>query len=121
MNFCRWKKLSSQQQDEKAKKWNLRKGEGQEIAAAILKAFIEQYGSNENIEIGNWIFRLRDNTGWGICVQCFNGLGFKTTPVNYGGIPISRFHIDHVDDGAFVALIPPKAWQRRTRKTLTSA
>ena len=121
MNFDCWKKISKRRQKEITKTWNLRKSEGREIAAAVLKAFNEQYGSNKNIEIYDEIIRLRDNAGWGINVQCFNGMGFKKTPANYMGVAVSRFHIDHVDDGTFFQLIPPKLWQRRTLRTPISS
>ena len=101
--------------------WDVRKNAGQKIAAAVLKAFIEQYGSNKNIEISGKVIRLRDNAGWAIGVQCYNGMGFKKTPANYMGVAVSRFHIDHVDDGTFFQLIPPKLWQRRTLRTPISS
>ena len=83
----------------------------EKIAAAVLKMFIEQYGSNKNIEIGRKVIRLRDNAGWAIGVQCFNEAGLKITPRSYRGIPVSRFHIDHVAGGVFFPIDPPKLKQ----------
>ena len=117
MNLSRWRAFTAFQQKKIIKNWDIQKEEGLGIATAVLKAFVGQYGSNKNIEISSRIIRLRDNAGWGINVQCFNGMGFKKTPANYMGIAVIRFHIDHVDDGTFFQLIPPKLGQRRTLRT----
>ena len=89
MNFGQWKKLSGRQQNTIAKSWDLDRNEGQKTAAAVLNAFVEQYGSNKDIEIDVGIIKLRDNAGWTIGVQCLNAAGLKTTPKNYMGIPIT--------------------------------
>ena len=47
------------------KSWNLQKGEGRNIAAAVLRAFIGRYGSNNDIKIDSKVIQLRDNAGQG--------------------------------------------------------
>ncbi len=121
MNFDQWKKLPKGRQRRIAQNWDVRKDEGRNIAAAILRAFIGHYGSNKNIEIDNQIIQPRDNAGWTIGVQCFNAAGIKTTPAKYLGIAVSRFHIDHIEDGVFFEWVPPRLSQRRFFKTPISS
>ena len=112
MNFDRWRKLTKRRQKAIAQNWNVQKDEGMHIADAVLKAFIEQYGSKKDIEIDDEIIRLRDGAGWAIGVQCFNEAGVKATPAKYMGIAVSRLHIDHIEDGVFFEWIPPRLSQR---------
>lgn len=120
MNFGQWKQLSGRQQNTITKSWNLGKNEGQKTAAAVLKVFVEQYRSNKDIEIDAEIIKLRDNAGWAIGVQCLNEAGLQATPKNYMGIPVSRLHIDHVEDGVFSDLVPPRLSQRFPDKSSSS-
>ncbi len=108
MNFDQWKKLSEPSRKRIAQKLDFWKHEGRDIAAAVLKAFVRHYGSNNNIEIADKIIRLRDNAGWAIGVQCFNGAGLKITPRNYMGIRVSRLYIDHINDAVFSQFMPKK-------------
>ena len=113
MNFDQWKKLPGPRQRKIAKSWDLQKGDGREIATAVLRVFIGRYGSNKGIGINSQVIRLRDNAGWGIGVQCFNESSLRITPEKYMGIAVSRFHIDHIEDSVFFPMDPaPKLWQR---------
>ncbi len=104
-NFEQWKKLTRQQQKETAAMWNIKKDEGQEIAAAVLKAFIEKYGSNKSFQITDEI--VRGNGRWVIFVQCLDD---SFLPKNFMGITVGCYHIDHIDDGVSFEDLTLELW-----------
>ena len=107
MNFEQWRDLTSQQQKTTAATWNIEKDEGQEIAEAVLRVFIEKFGQNKSFQINEKI--VRGNLEWIILVRYFDD---TFLPKNFIGITVAGYHIDHAADEVSLAEVLTEFFRR---------